>query len=60
MRQILGISSSTYYNNNNSREGNVWQMLLDEIIVLLNEILNKSSLDSSGLKRTGLKTTASY
>lgn len=58
MRQILGISSSTYYNN--SRVGNVWQMLLDEIIVLLNEILNKSSLDSSGLKRTGLKTTASY
>lgn len=45
MRQIVGISFSTCCNN--SRDSNVWQMLLDEITVPLNEILNKSSFDSS-------------
>lgn len=45
MRQIVGISFSTSCNN--SRESNVWQMLLDEIIVPLNEILNTNSSHSS-------------
>ena len=59
MRQIVGISFSTSCNN--SRESNVWQMLLDEIIVPLNEIFNTNSCHSrSQGKWMGLKVTASY
>lgn len=59
MRQIVGISFSTSCNNNS--RGNVWQMLLDEIIVPLNEIFNTNSSHSSSQgKWMGLKITASY